>query len=109
VTAMASKKDSVGGSWAYGPGAPIPRKRDPALEVVARPQPGQEGFDVYNRRKKLVGHELYVEDARRVQREGETGRYLVRTCDGVLLGKPTTNFDPGSHFDQRKRDKDKEP
>lgn len=80
-------------------------KRD-FKEVVAKPVPGGTGFDVYNRKRKLVGHELYVEDARRVQREGETGRYLVRTCDGVLLGKPTTNFDPGSHFDERKRNKD---
>jgi len=87
-------------------------------EVVAKPVPGATGFDVYDRKKKCVGHELYVEDARRMQREGETGRYLVRRGDGVLLGKPTTKFDPGSspvgdrevrHFDDRKKDMDNEP
>jgi hypothetical protein len=86
--------------------SPIPKRE--IKEVVATPVPGALGFDIYNRKKKLVGHELYVEDARQIQREGETGRYLARTCDGVLLGKPTTNFDPGSHFDNRKKDKDSE-
>jgi hypothetical protein len=101
----ASKKDSVGGSWAYGAGDPHNRKRDPAREVVAKPQgPGATGFDVYAKGKRFVGHKENIEDARELQRQGETGRYLVRSSDGVLLGKPTTSYDPGSYFDEKIRD-----
>lgn len=94
-------KRGVGGSWAYGSGAPILRKRDPMKEVVAKPMPGTTGFDVYDRKKKHVGHKENIEDARQLQRQGEVGRYLVRSRDGVLLGKPTSKFDPGSYYDDR--------
>jgi hypothetical protein len=93
-------------NYRYDVEAPIAKRE--YREVVAKAVPSATGFDVYDRKKKLVGHELQIEDARCLQREGEAGRYLVRTCDGVLLGKPTMRFDPGSLLDERKRNRNRE-